>query len=115
MSSLSDALSAIQQIQLYDTKNTMIADIVDLQNYTSVVWKSEIKQSDFLTFDQAVNAAVGVAAMPNPTNNCGFSRFLQPSYLNLPNLANHRYDNSLPQLTGLEPLHFYSSNNFIKI
>ena len=104
-----DCLSAIQQIELYDTKNTPIARIYDLQNYTSMVWKSEIKQSDFLTFDQAVNCAPNVAAIPNVTNNCGFTRFLQPSFINLPGLSNHRFDNTLPQLTGYKPTHFFST------
>lgn len=105
----SGCLSFIRQMQLYTRTNTYVCDLYEAQNYTEVVWKAETKQSDFMTYDQAVNS-VGGAAIPTNINNSGFSRMLQPSQVILPNLANHRHDNSNPQLAIYEPLHFYATN-----
>jgi len=105
----SGAFAPFRQMQLYTRSNTFVSDIYELQNYTNMVWLPQTKLQDFLTFDQGLNCGAGSNTFATPNKN-GFIQYLQPSYLNLPNLANHRTDNSLPQLTGYENLHFYASN-----
>ena len=105
-----DCLALIRQMQLYTRSNTFVADIYELQNYTQVVWKGETKQINYLTFDQAVNGGAGQGSVPSSVNNSGFARFLQPSTLIMNGLANHRHDNSLPQMQTFENLHFYAIN-----
>lgn len=103
-------LSLFRQVQLYTRSNVYVADLYEVQNLTEVMWKPFTKQSNFLTNDQSVNRGAGASSIPTTMNNSGFARFLQPSYINLANLANHRHDNSLPQLSSYEPLHFYTTN-----
>lgn len=111
-----NCLGMIRQLQFYSRGNAYAADINELANYTKIVWPVETKQSNFLCHDQALNSAAAIfnnnaAVTTLPVcGNGGFAKFFQPSYLNLPNLANHRHDNSLPQLNGFEPLHFYCTN-----
>ena len=105
-----DAMGLIRQMQLYTRSNQFVADIYEVQTYTSIVWKPSTKLQNYLTQDQAVNAGAGLTAFPNTVTNTGFARFFQPSHILLNNLSNHRHDNSNPQFAGYEPLHFYAAN-----
>jgi hypothetical protein len=83
-----DCLALIRQMQLYTRSNIYVADIYELQNYTSIVWKPLTKLQNYLTFDQATNAGAGQTVVPNVMNNSGYARFLQPSNVLLTGLSN---------------------------
>lgn len=47
-----DCLSTIRQLQFYTKNGLMLVDIPDLANYCKMVWKSQIKLNDYLTFEK---------------------------------------------------------------
>jgi hypothetical protein len=57
--SSADCLAIIRQIQLYTRKNTYVADLYEIQNYTQIVWKAETKLENYLIHDQTININTG--------------------------------------------------------
>lgn len=64
-----DSLSFLQGIQLYTKAGVMLCDISNnLHNYTKVVWKAEIKRSEYENFDLYETASAGSGRMLRKSN-----------------------------------------------
>lgn len=63
-----DCLNFLQGIQLYTKSGVMICDISNnLHNYTSVVWKAEVKKDDYDNFD-LYSTSSGIGRMLRKSN-----------------------------------------------
>jgi len=65
-----DALTCFQQIQFYNRTGTLLCDLQQPQNYTKVIWKTDIPFDQYRNYDTYSGGVLG---------SSGSGRFLKPS------------------------------------